>query len=115
MDLKTFVAETISQIVEGVSDAQMNCKVAGSYVNPLLASTDARLGEHGLFIAQGGTAQLVQFDVAITATAGSGTKGGIGVVVAAFTLGSTGQSSQENSASSRVKFCVPLTLPTLSG
>jgi hypothetical protein len=62
-----------------------------------------------------GTAQIVEFDVALTAMEGTGTKGGIGVVAGMFALGSTGQSKEESSSVSRVKFSVPLSLPTPKG
>jgi len=112
MDLKTFVAETITQIIEGVKEAQDRAKAAEGHVNPRLAGPIAKqLMEHKMFFAGGGIAQFVEFDVAVIATEGTGTKSGLGVVVGAFTLGSTGESRGENSASSRVKFTVPVTLP----
>ena len=55
--------------------------------------------------------QAVKFDVAVTATEGTGTKGGIGVVAGVFALGSQEQSSAEVSAVSRLKFAVPIALP----
>ena len=110
MELKTFVAETISQIVEGVAEAQERCKGRGALVNPRVAGNYVQRDE--LWAGDGSApAQFVEFDVALTATEGTGTKGGIGVIVGAFTLGSSGQSQAERSASSRVKFSVPLVLP----
>ncbi len=57
--------------------------------------------------------QLVDFDVALTVKEGTETKGGIGIFVGAFGVGSQGQSSAENASLSRVKFVVPITLPSL--
>jgi hypothetical protein len=112
MDLKTFVAETITQIIEGVKGAQEGAKQLGGHVNPLIAGPVApELMKHKMFVATGGVAQFVEFDVAVTATEGSGSKGGVGIVVGAFTLGSTGESRGEHTASSRVRFAVPVTLP----
>lgn len=111
MNLKDFIAETLAQIVDGVKEAQSRAAQVGATINPPI-STEASLAiKHGIVYARGEAAQFVQFDVALTATEGSGTKGGIGVVVGAFTLGSTGQSQTENSSLSRVKFSVPLVLP----
>ena len=56
-------------------------------------------------------ATVVSFDVALTATKETGTKGGIGVVAGIVSLGSAGQSSNENTSVSRVKFDVPVSLP----
>jgi hypothetical protein len=112
MELQTFVAETLAQIVEGVAQARQRCRAAGARVNPAIRyTTKDAMTTHGLFATDVGAMQLVHFDVAIAATEGTGTKGGIGVVVGAFTLGSSGQSQAEKSASSRVQFVVPLALP----
>lgn len=56
-------------------------------------------------------AQLVHFHVALTVKEGTGTKGGIGVASGIVNLGSTGQSSNENTVVNHVKFAVPLALP----
>jgi len=111
MDLREFVSETLVQIVEGVNDAQARTKEHGARVNPSLSTSAELAVKHSILIASGQAAQLVQFDVALTAKEGTGTKGGIGVVAGIFTLGSTGQSQAETSSLSRVKFSVPLVLP----
>lgn len=111
MELREFVAETLVQIVEGVQEAQTRTKDHGARVNPHLTTSADLAVKQGILIASGSAAQLVQFDVALTAKEGTGTKGGIGVVAGIFTLGSTGQSQAENSSVSRVKFSVPLVLP----
>jgi len=112
MDLKTFVADTIVQIIEGVKAAQERTKGTGGYVNPPIASMSANeMMKQGLFVAAGGYAQLMKFDVAINATEGTQTGGKVGVVVGVLSLGAGGQSNAESVASSRVQFCIPLSLP----
>jgi len=111
VDLK---AETLSQIVEGVRDAQSRTEQHCARVSPSFTASAELVGKQGFLIASGDAAQMVQFDVAISAKEGTGTKGGIGLIVGPVTLGSAGQSTQESSGTSRVKFCVPLVLP-LSG
>ena len=111
MDLKEFVAQTLTQIVEGVKDSQTKTAEMGGEVNPHLNTTHAELGKQGFLWAGGRYAQVVQFDVALTVVEGTGTKGGIGVFAGAVTLGSSGQSKSESSSVSRVKFSVPLVLP----
>lgn len=113
MDLRDFVAETLTQITDGVRDAQTRAAEHGSRVNPQILGGAAIAAQFGFLPADGGPAQIVQFDVALTVKEGTGTKGGIGISVGAVTLGSTGQSNAENSSVSRVKFCVPLGLPAL--
>ncbi|MDB6102430.1 MAG: hypothetical protein JWO52_2429 [Gammaproteobacteria bacterium] len=113
MDLREFVTQTLVQIVEGVSQAKSQLSTTGASVNPLLIGDYREMAKHGggLMLEAGGFAQLVEFDVALTITEATGTKGGIGVFAGAITLGSSGQSQQQNSSVSRVKFNVPMKLP----
>ena len=112
MDLKDFVAETLQQIVEGTKAAQDQIQQYGAAINPNLLGDYKEHAKHGLLLSgTGKVAQLVQFDVALEVKEGTGTKGGVGVVAGVFALGTQGQSNAESSSLSRVKFCVPLSLP----
>lgn len=111
MDLKEFVSETIVQIISGVADAQKQSESLGAKVSPKLTGSSTHGVQLGFLSAEGGATQIVQFDVALTAKEGTGTKGGIGIVAGIVSLGSTGQSNEENASVSRVKFSVPVTLP----
>jgi hypothetical protein len=111
MELKEFVTQTLGQIVSGVKDAQADALALGGEVNPHLNTTHTELGKQGFLWAGGRYAQVVHFDVALTVTEGTGTKGGIGVFTGAINLGSAGQSKSENTSVSHVKFSVPLVLP----
>ena len=111
MNLRDFISETISQIAEGVKDAQGQHVAHGARVNPRLTTSADLAIKHGLIFSSGSAAQLVQFDVALTTIEGTGTKGGIGVFAGVVSLGSAGQSKTENSSISRVQFVVPLVLP----
>jgi hypothetical protein len=53
----------------------------------------------------------VQFDVALTVTLATATKGAIGVFDGTLNLGSSGQSQNEQSSVSRVKFNIAVALP----
>lgn len=112
MELKDFVGQALAEIVQGVLDAQKNLGANGKYINPELSTQQGTHEKYGKLVSiQGQLVQTVEFDVAVTATEGTGTKGGIGVVAGVFALGSQGQSSAETSAVSRIKFVVPVTLP----
>lgn len=115
MELREFVAETIKQIATGVKDAQAAHEDHGGFVNPHLSTTAELAVKHGILIASGNAVQLVQFDVALTVTEGTGTKGGIGIFAGALNIGSSGQSNEQSSSVSRVKFFVPLVLPKGKG
>jgi hypothetical protein len=111
MELRDFVSETLVQIAEGVASAQERSSAIGAHINPKLTGSATFAVQHGFLSSAAGAAQIVGFDVALTVTEGKGTKGGIGIVAGAITLGSSGHSSAENSSVSRVKFSVPLILP----
>ncbi|NOV32583.1 hypothetical protein [Methylomonas sp. ZR1] len=112
MELKEFIGQALVGLIQGVLDAQNSLGVNGKYINPQLATQQGVLEKNGKIVSRDGElVQSVEFDVAVTATEGKGTKGGIGVVVGNFTLGSQGQSSAEISAVSRIKFSVPVALP----
>ncbi|EIQ1514463.1 hypothetical protein LUR59_004661 [Vibrio parahaemolyticus] len=113
MELKEFITEALTQIVEGVHEAQVKVDASGAEINPIVRGGIDYVAQNGggLATANGNYAQLVEFDVAVTVTEGQGTKGGIGIVAGAINLGSTGQSNSENSSVSNLKFKVPVALP----
>jgi hypothetical protein len=111
-DLKDFVSETLKQLIEGVQDAHSIAKQHNAEVNPTLWGETKDLTALGLGKGPGHkTISVVEFDVSLTVVEGTGTKGGIGVVAGIFALGSQGQSKNENTSVSRVKFKVPISLP----
>lgn len=114
MELREFVKESLIQIVRGVSDAQIDLassKSLGSISPEIRNSRDALESKGILLTPEGTPVQTVEFDVSVTATEGTGTKGSIGIAVGFLGLGSQGQSSQANANTSRLKFSVPLSLP----
>src|SRR3989338_8634698 len=91
MDLQQFVAQTLVQIANGVKNAQEHVKSAGCIVNPLRASDqDPIMSPNTSFI---------EFDVALTVTEGSDSKGGIGAHE---------RSRSATESVSRIKFKVPM-------
>jgi len=92
MELSEFVSQTLIQITQGVVNAQTALSPLGARVNPKLANLLPK-GEksYGAFAwADGEGANpvlLVKFDVAVTTTEETKTKGGIGVVAGIVSLG----------------------------
>jgi len=116
MELKQFVAQTLTQITEGVIEAQKNLHPTGARVNPrmrqLLPQGEKNYASIGWAQSEGGNPVLmVSFDVAVTASEETKTKGGIGVVTGVLSLGSSGATDKGNTAASRIAFQVPLLLP----
>ena len=116
MELKDFVAQAITQITHGVISAQNNLHPTRARVNPkihqLLPQGERNYASIGWAQSNGGNPILmVNFDVAVTASEETSTKGGIGVVTGILSLGSTGATDKGNSSASRIEFQVPLMLP----
>lgn len=113
MELKDFVSETIRQIVAGTVAAQVHAEEHGASVSPAdMRYKGTTGGDQLLWNQQDGTPiQKVDFDVAVTTTEGTQTKGGIGIFVGPVGLGTQGQSDATNQSVSRIRFWVPLQLP----
>jgi hypothetical protein len=112
MDLKSFVAETLVQIVEGVADAQKRIATleVGAAVNPGVVSEDAR--------RKIGSPKRVQFDVAVTVsdesasrTGAGATAGFLSVVSARVDAKAEASDTLKNEAVSRIQFSVDLSQP----
>jgi len=98
MELQDFIGETLKQIISGVKNAQESAIELGAKVNPRGGSTVEMRNIH--------------FDVAVSTSEGTETKGGIGVFVNPVgSVGSQDQSDVANSSMSRIKFSVPVKLP----
>jgi hypothetical protein len=107
MDLETFVAETLRRIVKGVAIAQQHEDCKGAQINPI----DRRPGH-----PDGETIKQIDFDIALTATEekeqqGQPKRNNI-LVAAVFGSGGAETPMASNSSVSRVKFSVPIVLPT---
>lgn len=114
MELRDFVKESLIQIVQGVGDAQteLNGSKSSGAISPEVRNNWATMESKGVLLSQAGSPiQVVEFDVSVTTTEGTGTKGGIAIAVGFLGLGSQGQSTQSNANVSRLKFSVPVLLP----
>ncbi len=117
MELKQFVSETLVQIVEGIMDADARIANSGAAVNPQNVVTNkSGDGPYGFYagnkdVKYRPAVQEISFDVVVTASKGTETKGGIGIQVGAIALGSTGKSDAGTASESRIQFSVPLLLP----
>lgn len=94
MDVKDFVSETLSQIVDGVIDAQHRLIGKNAVVAPHY--------EHR---------QKVSFDVAVTVVEGKETTGKAGISVWSIGGGLTGKSEASSSTASRIQFEIWVELP----
>ena len=113
MELKYFISETLSQIIDGVLDAQEKVKKSGPNGGRISPHVRTPSNAKSLY----GTTNdklpviLVDFDVSVEAQEGTGTKGGIGVVAGMFNVGSSGESKESKQSSNKIKFSIPVALP----
>ena len=125
MDLKDFVSETLLQIIQGVTEAQKTAMQHGAYINApdsgasslptAVKKRDAeylKIGTNDFFFRE---VQVIEFDVAVTATSGTETKGGIGVAAGIIGLGSSGKSDSSSETVNRIKFKIPVVFPHQPG
>ena len=111
MELKDFVAETLTQITKGVEEAQNQLRESNpnACINPHMTKDDTDKWVTG---GRRKNVEMVDFDVAVTVKEGTETKGGMGLVVAGlFNLETGGKSNQASGTVSRVRFKIPAAFP----
>jgi len=139
MELKSFVEQTLVQIVHGIHDAQGKAASFGGAINPLLAEEldpnkrakhpghqldkEVLSGANLLLTHMNRVADMVEFDIAITVAETSkdghekdaSGKAGFNISVLSAEIGkgvkSTKESERSDSRVSRVKFRVPVSFP----
>ncbi len=111
MELKEFVSESIKQIIDGVNEAKQYGIENGATVNPRRWGWNSSNVQAKYDQETGAAIETIEFDVAVAVAEGTKTKGGIGVFMGAVGVGSQGQSDNQNSLVSRIRFSVPIVLP----
>jgi hypothetical protein len=110
MELKNFVAESITQITEGILDAQNRLKDQWVRVNPK-PHANATAVSPMLYTAENGAAVFpLAFDVAVSAEEIKG-GGSFGIKVLNFGANIKTDSQQSSSRVSRVAFTIPIAYP----
>ena len=112
MELKDFIAQTTSQIMEGVKEAQKLAEESGGAVNPkgqlylvpdaapFMDKSTTRIGD------------FINFDVAIEVTETTGESGGAKISVSAIGgFGGDLNRKSQNKSISRVNFRLPIIYP----
>lgn len=107
MELKEFISDAITQICEGVKDAQERCNKVDAKINPPMngdSITDnpcMRYRKHS----------KVHFNITLQSFVDDKGKSGIGVLLASVSLGTAKENSQGSSSLTSVEFSVPIALP----
>lgn len=102
MDIKTFVSETLVQIMEGTREAvDRLAKIDGptGVISPIFGpSMDAVNDSH---------VQKAEFDIAVTTTNKTDQGGKGGIKVMSLEIGGHSSTASENISVSRIKFSIP--------
>lgn len=112
MELKDFIKESLRNIVDGVTEAQALIKEKGAEINPSKVQFKEN-GQYNYF--NSGKPHFVEFDVGLTSIQKSGTSEGIGVFLGSISLGKKNDDGTEHTAVTRIKFSLPLVLPSGGG
>lgn len=110
MELKEFVSQSISQIFDGVREAQEKTISLGGSVSPKIIAPQ-RDNPAILGINYQQPVILVDFDVSLNTIDTTSTKAGFGLFVAAFGGGAQTGDTKSNNSLSRLHFSVPVVLP----
>ncbi|MEJ8846365.1 hypothetical protein [Variovorax rhizosphaerae] len=112
MELKTFVAESLLQIVKGVVESSGEIAELGGAVSPVFHNREGTTRLLGSTKGSGEPVFSVDFDVALTTTTGSAKEAGekLSVVAMASTSTKFDEHASEQTYS-RIRFMVPLQLP----
>lgn len=109
MQLREFIKTVMTEIVDGVRDAQD--QNGGAFLVPA-GDGGHKYADHPRFAASARLkSTIVDFDVAITAEDADKVEGGAGIKVLAIQFGAIGESSSKDTTVSRIQFAVPLLLP----
>lgn len=112
MKLQEFVSKTLQEIIAGVKEAQKYAESEDAWVSPRIKCVGEKPVTRMVADKENVNIELIEFDVAVTSTEGSVTEAGAGIFVATFGLGAKGKSDESSSSISRIKFSIPLGLPT---
>jgi hypothetical protein len=113
MELKDFVKDTLIQIMEGVKEAQVECKELGGLVNPMLEppiSNAARYKVNDKYYP----ACKVSFKVGLSELDATGGKNGIGVFLSKISMGAERTKGSESQSVTNIEFDVTVVFPYIT-
>ena len=112
IDLRTYIAETLKQTLEGVKENQDYVKSIGGEINPHFIY--GIVGDKGFYsetTRDQRCVQFIEFDIAIGSGISKETKGGVGIFVSPISLGGQSRNEQTSNFMNRIKFSVPVLFP----
>ncbi len=111
MDIKDFIKETVGAIAEATSELQSEYEETGTIINPPVSNQERDLFEEGGTGSTYRRVEVIDFDIAVTASGETGGGGKAGLKILSVEAGMDGKHTQRNEEISRVKFSIPVSLP----
>lgn len=111
MKLEDFISESISQIISGVKKAQSFAEQNNAMVNPESLMQSKSSGDSFYDEKTLRPAQVIDFDISVTAKEDGNVSGKAGVFISVLKAGIESSEGTENQISNRMKFSVPIMLP----
>ena len=118
MELKEFIKESLSQIIDAVKETQEKYKDT----NVVNCHHNIQEVKDGLYIldeneydnySSRSKVQNIDMDIAISVTEKEGNKSGLGIAKI-INAGISSENTQQNESISKIKFSIPIVLPTSS-
>ncbi len=116
MELQDFIASTLTQIVDGVRQAQAQVGDSQAKLNPRLTTRPAiDKTPHIMGLEAGGALVFpVVFNVAVTEAEAEAVKGRAGIhIMSIFNLGAEAEGKASATSANRIRFTVPVALPEM--
>lgn len=118
MELKEFIKESLSQIIDAIKETQEKYKDT----NVVICPDNIQEVKDGLYIldeneydnySSRSKVQNIDMDIAISVTEKEGNKSGLGIAKI-INAGISSENTQQNESISKIKFSIPIVLPTSS-
>lgn len=113
MELRQFLKVSLSEIIQAMEDVADFAKEHGAEINPSTLEWRTDQGQVLIYDEESGLlATLVEYDVAVTSERGHEEGAGIKVLGIGMGANAKTQYTSQNQSVSRIKFSVPVVLPT---
>jgi hypothetical protein len=115
MELKDFISQALSQIVDGVKEAQEKASEQGAYINPTNIKDRDTSSRHIFINDKSIDVNNIDFEVEVSTMDGNSKSGKAGIFVAdIISVGAKNENQNTTMARNKLSFVVPVALPTIS-
>lgn len=112
MELSKYISTTLTEIVNGITDAQEKIKDSGAVINPKAYDYEPT-NVIGITKVDGLMVEInkVDFNVVIEANDGESGKSGVSVIAGVFGAGAAIENKSDSKSINSIKFSIPILFP----